>query len=143
MNIERKKPWIKRYSRTWYAFIAIVTFVVIDHLSDLLHQANLRRFMHWQVVQAIRNTLEVVFAILGVAMAHRAGLKSAVRELGPEPTQLRMVRMLVAKLTFMVSGRPRDRFWNGLRWLDVNRGERERSIGTPPCHSVAVITLTG
>jgi uncharacterized protein len=86
MKIESKssKPrrWLKRYSRTWYALIAIVTFVVIDHLSDLLHQLNLRRFMPGQVVLAIRNALEVGCSILGVAMAHRGGLKSAVRELG-------------------------------------------------------------
>jgi membrane protease YdiL (CAAX protease family) len=86
MKIDSKssKPrrWIKRYPRTWYALVAIVTFVVIDHLSDLLHQFNLRRFIHGQVVLAIRNGLEVVFSILGVAMAHRGGLKLAVRELG-------------------------------------------------------------
>jgi membrane protease YdiL (CAAX protease family) len=79
---DKPRRWIKRYSRTWYALIAIITFVVIDHLGDLLHQLNLRRFMHWQVVQAIRNTLEVLFSILGVAMAHRGGLKFATRELG-------------------------------------------------------------
>lgn len=84
IELRKDKPrrWITCYSRSWYALIAIVTFVVIDHLSDLLHQLNLRRFMHWQVVQAIRNTIEVAFAILGVAMAHRSGLKLAVLELG-------------------------------------------------------------
>jgi len=79
---DKPRRWIKRYSRAWYALIAIITFVVIDHLGDLLHQLNLRRFMHLQVVQAIRNTLEVLFSILGVAVAHRGGLKLAVRELG-------------------------------------------------------------
>ena len=79
---DKPRIWFERDSRTWYALIAVVTFVAIDHLSDLLHQLNLRRLMHWQIVQAIRNTLEVVFAMLGVAIAHRSGLKSAVRELG-------------------------------------------------------------
>jgi len=97
MRIEPKndKPrrWLTPYSRAWYALIAIVTFVVIDHLSDLLHQLNLRRFMHWQIAQAIRNTLEVVFAIFGVVVAHRGGLKLAVRELG-------MAAPVVPALTF-------------------------------------------
>lgn len=84
IELSKYKPrrWFTRYSRSWYALIAIVTFVVIDHLSDLLHQLSLRRFMHWQVVQAIRNTLEVVCALLGVAMAHHSDLKSTIRELG-------------------------------------------------------------
>lgn len=66
----------------WYALIALLAFVAIDHLGDLLHQFDLRRFMPWRVILAIRNTLEVAFSILGVSLAHRQGVKFAVRELG-------------------------------------------------------------
>jgi len=65
----------------WYALCALVAFVAIDHLGDLLHQLDLRRFMPWRIVLAIRNSLEVAFSILGVAVAHRGGLKFAVGEL--------------------------------------------------------------
>ena len=65
-----------------FALIAITIFVLIDHLGDLLQQLNLRRFMHGQAVQALRNSLEVVVSILGVALAHRSRLRFAIRELG-------------------------------------------------------------
>jgi uncharacterized protein len=66
----------------WYALFALVVFVAIDHLGDLLHQLDLRRFMPWRVILAIRNTLEVAFSILGVVVAHRQSVKFAARELG-------------------------------------------------------------
>jgi membrane protease YdiL (CAAX protease family) len=66
----------------WYAVFALVAFVAIDHLGDLLHQLDLRRFMPWRMILAIRNTLEVAFSFLGVAVAHRQGVKFAARELG-------------------------------------------------------------
>jgi membrane protease YdiL (CAAX protease family) len=71
-----------RHKRAWYALFALVAFVAIDHLGDLLHQLDLRRFMPWRLILAIRNTLEVAFSILGLAVAHRQGVKFAARELG-------------------------------------------------------------
>lgn len=71
-----------RHRPAWYALFALVAFVAIDHLGDLLHQLDLRRFMPWRVILAIRNTLEVAFSMLGVAVAHRQGVKFAARELG-------------------------------------------------------------
>ena len=71
-----------RHKPGWYALIALLAFVAIDHLGDLLHQFDLRRFMPWRVILAIRNTLEVAFSILGVSLAHRQGVKFAARELG-------------------------------------------------------------
>jgi hypothetical protein len=73
---------MKHRSRTWYAVISILVFVAIDHLGDLLHQFNLRRFMPWLLVLAMRNSLEVCSAIIGVMLAHGSGIKNAVRELG-------------------------------------------------------------
>ena len=73
---------MKPRSRTWYAVISILVFVAIDHLGDLLHQFNLRRFMPWLLVLAIRNSLEVCSSIIGVMLAHGSGLKNALRELG-------------------------------------------------------------
>jgi CAAX protease family protein len=71
----RRKP-------AWYALFALVAFVAIDHLGDLLHQLDLRRYLPCRVILALRNTLEVAFSILGVALAHRRGVKFAVQELG-------------------------------------------------------------
>jgi membrane protease YdiL (CAAX protease family) len=73
---------MKQRSRTWYAVISILVFVAIDHLGDLLHQFNLRRFMPWLFILAIRNFLEVGTSIMGVMLAHRGGFKNALRELG-------------------------------------------------------------
>jgi membrane protease YdiL (CAAX protease family) len=73
---------MKPRSRTWYAVIAIAMFIAIDHLGDLLHQFNLRRFMPWLLVLAMRNFLEVATSAAGVMIAHRSGLRSAMRELG-------------------------------------------------------------
>ena len=73
---------MKPRSRTWYAVISMLAFVAIDHLGDLLHQFNLRRFMPWLLVLAIRNSLEVSSAIIGVMLAHGSGFKNALRELG-------------------------------------------------------------
>ncbi|HEY4126315.1 MAG TPA: CPBP family glutamic-type intramembrane protease, partial [Rhizomicrobium sp.] len=73
---------MKPRSRTWYAVIAIVFFIAIDHLGDLLHQFNLRRFMPWLLILAIRNILEVTVAVAGITLAHRSGFKNAARELG-------------------------------------------------------------
>jgi membrane protease YdiL (CAAX protease family) len=71
-----------RHKRGRYALFALVAFVAIDHLGDLLHQFDLRRFMPWRVILAIRNTLEVGFSVLSVAVAHRQSAKFAARELG-------------------------------------------------------------
>ncbi len=71
-----------RHKRGWYALFALVAFVAIDHLGDLLHQLDLRRFMPWRVILAIRTSLEVAFSILGVVIAHRQSVKFAFRELG-------------------------------------------------------------
>lgn len=73
-----KKP----SARYWYASVAILVFLVIDHLSDLLHLLNLRRFMQWQIVLAIRNFLEVTIGLAGISLAHQYGVKRAARELG-------------------------------------------------------------
>jgi CAAX protease family protein len=71
-----------RHKPGWYALFALIAFVAIDHLGDLLHQLDLRRFMPWRVILAIRNALEVAFSILGVVVAHRQSVKFAVQELG-------------------------------------------------------------
>ena len=33
-----------RHKPGWYALFALIAFVAIDHLGDLLHQLDLRRF---------------------------------------------------------------------------------------------------
>ena len=73
---------MKPRSRTWYAAIAMLVFVAIDHLGDLLHLFNLRRFMPWLLVLALRNLLEVTLSVGGITLAHRDGVKNALRELG-------------------------------------------------------------
>jgi len=73
---------VKPRSRTWYAAIAMLVFVAIDHLNDLLHLFTLRRFMPWLLILALRNLLEVTMSVGGIALAHRNGFKNALRELG-------------------------------------------------------------
>jgi membrane protease YdiL (CAAX protease family) len=79
---DSSEPEQNRHKPGWYALFALIAFVAIDHLGDLLHQLDLRRFMPWRVILAIRNTLEVAFSMLGVAVAHRQGVKFAAREFG-------------------------------------------------------------
>jgi len=69
-------------SRTWYAAIACLVFLVSTHIGDLLRLAGLRRFLSdWLFVGAY-NLLQVASCIAGIIGAHRVRLRAAFEELG-------------------------------------------------------------
>jgi membrane protease YdiL (CAAX protease family) len=95
---------MQQRSRTWYAVLSILVFVAIDHLGDLLHQFNLRRFMPWLFILAMRNFFEVGTSIIGVMLAHRSGFKNALRELGmAAPAGRGVVFALIATAPMLIA----------------------------------------
>ena len=69
-------------SRTWYATIACVVFVICTYMGDLMRLAGLRRFFHDWVFVGVFNILQITLAIGGIAVAHAARLRGALAELG-------------------------------------------------------------
>ena len=94
----------KSRGRAWYASVAIVVFIAIDHLSDMLHPLNLRRFMPSQIALAIRNCLEITLALVGISLAHQFGVKRVARELGMTASLRRGVAFgLIASAPMLVA----------------------------------------
>jgi uncharacterized protein len=69
-------------SRTWYATIACVVFVICTYMGDLMRLAGLRRLFHDWVFVGVFNILQITLAIGGIAVAHAARLRGALAELG-------------------------------------------------------------
>jgi len=69
-------------SRTWYATIACVVFVICTYVGDLMRLTGLRRFFHGWVFVGVFNILQIAFCIGGIALAHAARLRDALAELG-------------------------------------------------------------
>jgi len=70
------------HSRTWYAIIACTVFVIGTHASDLMRLAGTRRFIHGWISVGAASVLQIILCIWGVMVAHTAGAKRAIRELG-------------------------------------------------------------
>lgn len=71
-----------RRSRSWYAVVASVIFVVGTTVHDLLRYVGFRRIFQAWVLNGLANLLQVVLCLFGVSFAHHIGLKRAFRELG-------------------------------------------------------------
>ena len=69
-------------SRSWYAVIASIVFMIGTNIHDLLRYAGLRRFFQSWVVNGLANILQVVLCLFGISVAQRIGPKRAFRELG-------------------------------------------------------------
>ncbi len=69
-------------SRTWYAAIACVVFVIGTHLGDLMRLSGPRRFFHGLVFVGVFNVLQIFLCVGSVMAAHTAGLRRALAELG-------------------------------------------------------------
>ena len=71
-----------QHSRTWYAGIACVIFVICTYMGDLMRLAGLRRFFHGWLFVGMFNILQILFCIGGIIAAHAARLRHALAELG-------------------------------------------------------------
>jgi membrane protease YdiL (CAAX protease family) len=69
-------------SRSWYAAIASIVFIIGTNVHDLLRYAGLRRFFQSWVVNGLANIVQVVLCMLGISLAHHIGAKQSFRELG-------------------------------------------------------------
>jgi len=72
----------RHHSRTWYAVIACVVFVIGTHMSDLMRSAGSRRFIHGWTSLGVANLLQVILCVWGIIVAHTARIKRAIGELG-------------------------------------------------------------
>jgi len=70
------------HSRTWYAVIACVVFVIGTHMIDLMRLAGSRRFIHGWISLGVANLLQVIVCVWGIIVAHTTGIKRAIGELG-------------------------------------------------------------
>ncbi len=71
-----------QHSRTWYAAIACVIFVICTYMGDLMRLAGLRRLFHGWLFVGTFNILQILFCIGGIMAAHSARLQRALAELG-------------------------------------------------------------
>ena len=69
-------------SRSWYAAIASIVFIIGTNVHDLLRYAGLRRFFQSWVVNGLANILQVGLCLFGVSVAQRTGPQRVFRELG-------------------------------------------------------------
>ena len=72
----------RQYSRTRYATIACIVFVIGTHVTDLMRLAGSRRLLHGWASLGVANLLQIILSVWGVTIAHATGLKHAIGELG-------------------------------------------------------------
>jgi membrane protease YdiL (CAAX protease family) len=72
----------RQHSRTWYAAIACIVFVIGTHVTDLMRLAGSRRFIHGWASLGVANLLQVILSVWGLTIAHATGIKRAIGELG-------------------------------------------------------------
>ena len=58
-----------QHSRTWYAAIACVIFVICTYMGDLMRLVGLRRFFHGWLFVGMFNILQILFCIGGIIAA--------------------------------------------------------------------------
>jgi membrane protease YdiL (CAAX protease family) len=69
-------------SRVWYAAIAAAFVLIAVNLDSVIRLFGLQRIVEWTILLGLRNTAEVTVCLVGVAVAHRFGLRHSARELG-------------------------------------------------------------
>ena len=69
-------------SRSWYAVVAVVVFIIGTNVHDLLRYVGLRRFFQSWIVNGLANTLQIILSVFGLSVAHRIGFTRTFRELG-------------------------------------------------------------
>ena len=72
----------RQYSRTRYATIACIVFIIGTHVTDLMGLAGSRRFLHGWASLGVANLLQVILSVWGVTITHATGIKHAIGELG-------------------------------------------------------------
>ena len=72
----------RKHSRTWYAAIACIAFLIGIHVSDLMRLAGARRFIHGWASLGVANLLQVILSVWGITIAHATGIQRAIKELG-------------------------------------------------------------
>jgi len=72
----------RHHSRTWYAVIASIVFVIGTHTSDLMRLAGSRRFIHGWISVGAASILQLILCGWAIIIAHAGGLKRAIEELG-------------------------------------------------------------
>jgi membrane protease YdiL (CAAX protease family) len=91
-------------SRSWYAAIASVIFIIGTNVHDFLRYAGLRRFFQGWVVNGLANVVQVVLCMLGISLAHHAGVKQSFRELGLRaPIRRALVFSFIASLPMLLA----------------------------------------
>jgi uncharacterized protein len=91
-------------SRSWYAAIAAIVFIIGTNVHDLLRYAGLRRFFQAWVVNGLANIVQVVLCLFGLSVAHRIGFKRAFRELGLRaPVGRALVFSFIASLPMLLA----------------------------------------
>jgi CAAX protease family protein len=68
-------------SRSWYAAIACVVFLVCTHIEDLVRLVGLGRLLHRWLFVGLYNVLQIASCIAAVIGAHRVRLRTALAEL--------------------------------------------------------------
>ena len=71
-----------KHSRTWYAAIACIAFLIGIHMPDLIRLAGARRFIHGWASLGVANLLQVILSVWGITIAHATGIQRAIKELG-------------------------------------------------------------
>src|SRR5437016_9815493 len=69
-------------SRSWYAAVAIVVFIIGTNVHDFLRYIGLRRFFQSWIVNGLANILQIILCLFGLSVAHRISLTRGFRELG-------------------------------------------------------------
>ena len=72
----------RKHSRTWYAVIACIAFLIGTHVTDLMRLAGARRFIHGWASLGVANLLQVILSVWGITIAHATGIQRAIKELG-------------------------------------------------------------
>src|SRR5215468_3106825 len=94
----------RQHSCTWYAAIACIVFVIGTHVTDLMRLAGSRRFIQGWASLGVANLLQVMLSIWGVTIAHAAGIKRAVGELGLRaPVGLAAIFAFIAALPMLIA----------------------------------------
>ena len=69
----------RQHSRTWYAAIACIAFLIGTHVTDLMRLAGARRFIHGWASQGVANLLQVILSVWGITIAHATGIQRAIK----------------------------------------------------------------
>ena len=72
----------RKHSRTWYAAIACIAFLIGTRVTDLMRLAGARRFIHGWASLGVANLLQVILSVWGITIAHATGIQRAIKELG-------------------------------------------------------------